>query len=114
MQTKFDPKEKVYITGTVTSIIINDCIERYTICIKNGGNTINITTDAKDVIPINNTRLLGDQYQNTNNIVRDATDYFNRCVDNGYPTVTSYVASIEYILKQLHIISPINSKEESK
>ena len=122
MQTKFDPKEKVYITGTVTSIIINDCIERYTICIKNGGNTINITTDAKDVIPINNTRLLGDQYQNTNNIVRDATDYFNRCVDNGYPTVPSYVASIEYMViaspEQMKFIiegmrNPLNSWNKS-
>lgn len=53
MQTKFDPKEKVYITGTVESIVINDCIERYAIRIKNGGDNIKITADAKDIIPIN-------------------------------------------------------------
>ena len=57
MQTKFNPKEKVYIVGTVEDISINADKERYRLFVK----TINfgelLTVDGKDIIKINQENL---------------------------------------------------------
>lgn len=53
MQTKFNPKEKVYIIGTIKDIIINDSMERYTVIINNGGGDIKISADVNNIFPIN-------------------------------------------------------------
>lgn len=52
MQTKFNPKEKVYIVGTVEDISINADKERYRLFVKTLNLGELITVDGKDIFPI--------------------------------------------------------------
>ena len=57
MQTKFNPKEKVYIVGTVEDISINADKERYRLFIKTLNLGELVTVDGKDIIKINQKNL---------------------------------------------------------
>ena len=57
MQTKFDPNEKVYITGTVEDISIYSYTERYRVSIKTANSGELLTFDAKDITKINQENL---------------------------------------------------------
>ena len=57
MQTKFNPKEKVYIVGTVEDISINADKERYRLFVKTSNLGELLTVDAKDIIKINQENL---------------------------------------------------------
>lgn len=53
MQTKFDPKEKVYIVGTVEDISIDTDKECYRVYIKTLNSHELLTFDVKDITKIN-------------------------------------------------------------
>lgn len=57
MQTKFNPKEKVYIVGTVEDISINADKECYRLFVKTLNLGELITVDGKDIIKINQENL---------------------------------------------------------
>lgn len=52
MQTEFNPKEKVYIVGTIADISINSVTERYRLYIKTLNSHELLTFDVKDIFPI--------------------------------------------------------------
>lgn len=49
MQTKFNPKEKVYIVGTIEDISINSVTERYRLYVKTLNSHELLTFDVKDI-----------------------------------------------------------------
>ena len=57
MQTKFNPKEKVYIVGTVEYISINADKEYCRLFVKTSNLGELLTVDAKDIIKINQENL---------------------------------------------------------
>ena len=83
MQTKFNPKEKVYIVGTVEDISINADKERYRLFIKTLNLGELVTVDGKDIIKINQKNLAQqtiDALQKYGNEENNMEDYKLRMV----------------------------------